>query len=169
DPMTAYQITSMMEGVVQRGTATRVRAVGRPVAGKTGTTNDEKDAWFMGYTPDLAVGVFVGFDTPKPMGRGATGGQVASPIFTDFVKKALADKPPVEFRVPKGLQLIPINRRTGLRTAAGSPGAILEAFKPGMAPPDSYSVIGFQDTMGVPTAVSPEAAGAVFNGTSGLY
>ncbi|WP_299820294.1 penicillin-binding protein 1A [uncultured Roseibium sp.] len=169
DPMTAYQITSMMEGVVQRGTATSVRAVGRPVAGKTGTTNDEKDAWFMGFTPDLAVGVFVGYDNPKPMGRGATGGQVAAPIFTDFVKKALADKPPVEFRVPKGLQLIPINRRTGMRTAAGTPGSILEAFKPGMAPPDSYSVIGFQETMGVPHAVSPEAAGAVLSGTGGLY
>ncbi len=169
DPMTAYQITSMMEGVVQRGTATSVRAVGRPVAGKTGTTNDEKDAWFMGFTSELAVGVFVGFDNPKPMGRGATGGQVAAPIFTDFVKKALADKPPVEFRVPRGLQLIPINRNTGLRTAAGTPGVILEAFKPGMAPPDSYSVIGFQDTMGVPTYVSPEAGQAVLQGTGGLY
>jgi penicillin-binding protein 1A len=169
DPMTAYQITSMMEGVVQRGTATSVRAVGRPVAGKTGTTNDEKDAWFVGYTPDLAVGVFVGFDNPKPMGRGATGGQVAAPIFTEFVKQALAEKPPVEFRVPRGLQLIPINKNTGLRTAGGTPGAILEAFKPGMAPPDSYSVIGFQDTMGVPTYVSPEAGQAVLQGTGGLY
>ncbi len=169
DPMTAYQITSMMEGVVQRGTATSVRAVERPVAGKTGTTNDEKDAWFMGFTPDIAVGVFVGYDNPKPMGRGATGGQVAAPIFTDFVKKALVDKPPVEFRVPRGLQLIPINRQTGLRTAAGTPGAILESFKPGMAPPDSYSVIGFQDTMGVPTAVSPAAQQAVTVGTGGLY
>ncbi|WP_153768878.1 penicillin-binding protein 1A [Labrenzia sp. CE80] len=169
DPMTAYQITSMMEGVVQRGTATSVRAVGRPVAGKTGTTNDEKDAWFMGYTPDLAVGVFVGYDTPKPMGRGATGGQVAAPIFTEFVKAALDAKPPVEFRVPKGLQLIPINRRTGLRAAAGTPGTILEAFKPGMAPPDSYSVIGFQDDMGVPRTVSPEAGQAVLSGTGGLY
>ncbi len=169
DPMTAYQITSMMEGVVQRGTATSVRAVERPVAGKTGTTNDEKDAWFMGYTPDLAVGVFVGFDNPKPMGRGATGGQVAAPIFTDFVKKALADKPPVEFRVPRGLQLIAINRRTGGRAAPGSPGAILEAFKPGMTPNDSYAVIDFQSQLGVPTAVSPEAQQAVTVGTGGLY
>ncbi|MEL7524461.1 MAG: penicillin-binding protein 1A [Pseudomonadota bacterium] len=169
DPMTAYQITSMMEGVVQRGTATSVRAVERPVAGKTGTTNDEKDAWFMGFTPDLAVGVFVGFDNPKPMGRGATGGQVAAPIFTDFVKKALADKPPVEFRVPRGLQLIAINRRTGGRASPGSPGAILEAFKPGMTPNDSYAVIDFQSQLGVPTAVSPEAQQAVTVGTGGLY
>lgn len=169
DPMTAYQITSMMEGVVRRGTATSVQAVGRPVAGKTGTTNDEKDAWFVGFTPDMAVGVFVGFDTPRPMGRGATGGQVAAPIFTGFMKEALAGKPPVEFRVPAGLQLIPIDKRTGLRVAAGSPGAILEAFKPGMAPPDSYSVIGFQDEMGIPRTVSPEAGQAVLSGTGGLY
>lgn len=169
DPMTAYQITSMMEGVVQRGTATSVQAVGRPVAGKTGTTNDEKDAWFIGFTPDLAVGVFVGYDTPKAMGKGATGGQVAAPIFTDFVKKAVEGTPPVEFRVPPGLQLIPINRTTGLRVAAGAPGAILEAFKPGMAPPDTYSVIGFQDDFGVPRTVSPEAGQAVLSGTGGLY
>ena len=169
DPMTAYQITSMMEGVVQRGTATSVRAVERPVAGKTGTTNDEKDAWFMGFTPDLAVGVFVGFDNPKPMGRGATGGQVAAPIFTDFVKKALSDKPPVEFRVPRGLQLIAINRRTGGRAAPGAPGAILEAFKPGMTPNDSYAVIDFQSSLGVPTSVSPAAQQAVTVGTGGLY
>ncbi|SHL99271.1 penicillin-binding protein 1A [Roseibium suaedae] len=169
DPMTAYQITSMMEGVVQRGTATSVKVLGRPVAGKTGTTNDEKDAWFMGFTPDLTVGVYVGFDTPKPMGRGATGGHVSAPIFVDFMKEAMAGKPPVEFRVPKGLQLIPIDRRTGLRASAGAPGSILEAFKPGMAPPDSYSVIGFQDEMGVPRTVSPEAGQAVLSGTGGLY
>lgn len=169
DPMTAYQITSMMEGVVQRGTATSVRAIGRPVAGKTGTTNDEKDAWFMGFTPNIAVGVFVGYDTPKAMGRGATGGHVAAPIFTEFMQMAMEGEPPVEFRVPRGIQLIPINRRTGLRTAAGSPGSIMEAFKPGMAPPDSYSIIGFQDEMGVPMAVSPEAGQAVLSGTGGLY
>ncbi|ALV28613.1 penicillin-binding protein 1A [Pannonibacter sp. Q-1] len=169
DPMTAYQITSMMEGVVQRGTATSVRAVGRPVAGKTGTTNEEKDAWFVGYTPDLAVGVFIGYDQPRPMGRGATGGLVAAPIFTEFMKEALAGSPPVEFRVPKGLQLIPINRHTGMRAVAGAEGTILESFKPGTAPPDTYSVIGFEDEMGVPRTVSPEAGAAVMTGTGGLY
>jgi penicillin-binding protein 1A len=78
DPMTAYQITSMMEGVVQRGTATVVRDVGRPVAGKTGTTNDEKDAWFIGFTPDIVVGVYMGYDKPRHIGRGATGGHLAA-------------------------------------------------------------------------------------------
>lgn len=169
DPMTAYQITSMMEGVVQRGTATSVQAVGRPVAGKTGTTNEEKDAWFVGYTPDLAVGVFVGYDQPRAMGRGATGGLVSAPIFTEFMKEALAGSPPVEFRVPKGLQLIPIDRRTGMRAVAGAEGTILESFKPGTAPPDTYSVIGFEDEMGVPRTVSPEAGAAVMTGTGGLY
>ena len=96
-------------------------------------------------------------------------GQVAAPIFTDFVKKALSDKPPVEFRVPRGLQLIAINRSTGGRASPGAPGAILEAFKPGMAPNDSYAVIDFQSTMGVPTAVSTEAQRAVTEGTGGLY
>lgn len=138
DPHTAYQITSMLEGVVQRGTATRVKAVGKPLAGKTGTTNDYKDAWFVGFAPDLTVGVFVGFDTPTPMGRDATGGGVAAPIFRDFMKLALAEKPAVPFRIPPGIQLIRINRKTGFRAAAGDPNAILEAFKPGTQPPSYY-------------------------------
>ncbi|MBN8919314.1 MAG: penicillin-binding protein 1A, partial [Rhizobiales bacterium] len=108
DPMTAYQITSMMEGVVQRGTAPVMREVGKPVAGKTGTTNDWKDAWFVGFTPDLAVGVYVGYDKPRTLGTSAsaTGGQLAAPIVRDFLKVALADKPPVPFRVPPGIKLI---------------------------------------------------------------
>ncbi len=169
DPMTAYQITSMMEGVVRRGTATSVKAVGRPVAGKTGTTNDERDAWFVGFTPELTVGVFVGYDTPRPMGRGATGGQVAAPIFTAFMKDALGDASPLEFRLPRGLSLVSINRRTGLKASAGAPGTILEAFKPGTSPPESYSVIGFQDEIGIRQDLSPEAGQAVINGTGGLY
>ncbi len=81
DPMTAYQTTSIMEGVIQRGTATSLKSLNRPLAGKTGTTNEEKDAWFIGYTPDLVVGVFIGYDTPRPMGKGNTGGHVAAPVF----------------------------------------------------------------------------------------
>ncbi|MTI17276.1 penicillin-binding protein 1A [Rhodobacteraceae bacterium RKSG542] len=169
DPMTAYQVTSMLEGAVQRGTATSVKVLGRPVAGKTGTTNEEKDAWFMGFTPELMVGVFIGYDTPRRMGRGATGGGIAAPIFTAFMKEALKDKPPLEFQLPAGLQLIPINRRTGLRADAGAPGTILEAFKPGTMPPDSYSVIGFQDEIGIYRELSPEAGQAVMSGTGGLY
>ena len=140
--MTAYQITSMMEGVVQRGTATVVKEVGKPIAGKTGTTNDEKDAWFIGFSPDLVVGVYLGYDKPRHLGRGATGGALAAPIVRDFLKVALADKPAVPFRVPAGIKLIRIDPKTGMRAAPGDQRVILEAFKPGTAPPDSYSVIG---------------------------
>ena len=131
DPMTAYQITSMMEGVVQRGTATVVREVGKPIAGKTGTTNDEKDAWFVGFTPDLAVGVYIGYDKPRHLGRNATGGHLAAPIVKDFLKVALADKPAMPFRVPPGIKLIRVDVKTGQRATPGTQSAILEAFKPG--------------------------------------
>jgi len=139
DPHTAYQMVSIMEDVVQRGTGRRVRAVGKPIAGKTGTTNDEKDAWFVGFAPDLAVGVYVGFDTPRPMGRGETGGSVASPIFTSFMKMALADKPAVPFRRPPGIKLIRINRKTGMRASGSGGDTLLEAFKPENEPADSSS------------------------------
>src|SRR6202035_1846601 len=99
DPMTAYQITSMLEGVVQRGTGTVVKEVKKPIAGKTGTTNDEKDVWFIGYSPDLAVGVFMGYDKPRHIADRATGGALAAPIFRDFMKVALADKPAIPLRV----------------------------------------------------------------------
>ncbi len=169
DPMTAYQITSMMEGVVLRGTATRVKAVGRPLAGKTGTTNDEKDAWFVGFSPDLVVGVFMGFDQPKSMGRGSTGGQLAAPVFRDFMKVALAEKPAVPFRVPAGIKLIPINRKTGQRARPGAPGVIMEAFKPGTDPTDAYSIIGYDDQLSGARTVTPEADRAIISGTGGLY
>ena len=171
DPMTAYQITSMMEGVVQRGTALVVKEVGKPVAGKTGTTNDERDAWFVGYAPDLVVGVFVGYDTPRPMGRGSTGGQLAAPIFTEFMKTALKEKPPVEFRVPEGINLIPIDRKTGLRAVAGfSDNVILESFKPGTAPPSQTDVIGYSEELGgAPIVESREVDRAIISGTGGLY
>jgi penicillin-binding protein 1A len=169
DPMTAYQMTSMLEGVVQRGTGTAAKAIGKPIAAKTGTTNDYRDAWFVGYSPDLVTGVYVGFDKPRQLGRGETGGVLAAPIFTEFMKMALADKPPVPFRVPAGLNFIPIDRKTGLRAQAGDPNTILEAFKPGTAPPDTYSIIGYTDTMGRPLTVEPESDRAVISGTGGLY
>ena len=170
DPMTAYQITSMMEGVVKRGTAPIVREIGKPVAGKTGTTNDERDAWFVGYTPDLVAGVYIGFDTPRPMGRGNTGGGLAAPVFTNFMKSVLDDSKLVDFRVPRGVKLIPINRKTGLLASAEDPQVILEAFKPGTAPPDRYSVIGFGDDFSIMNPdISPSANRAVTSGTGGLY
>jgi len=139
----------MMEGVVQRGTATVVKQVGKPIAGKTGTTNDEKDVWFVGFSPDIAVGVYLGYDKPRQLGGRATGGGVAAPIVTAFLKEALKDKPAVPFRVPAGIKLIRIDARSGMRLGSGSEGrAVLEAFKPGTAPPDSYSVIGYSHDTG---------------------
>jgi len=167
DPMTAYQITSMLEGVVQRGTATVLKALDRPIAGKTGTTNDEKDAWFVGYSPDLLCGLYIGYDKPKHLGKGATGGHLAAPIFGDFMKVALADKAPVPFRVPPGIKLIRIDRKSGMRASGEGGTTILEAFKPGTAPPDNYSIIGA--TGGGGLSVSPEADRAVTTGTGGLY
>jgi penicillin-binding protein 1A len=169
DPMTAYQITSIMEGVVQRGTATVVKEVGKPIAGKTGTTNDEKDAWFVGFSPDLVVGVYLGYDKPRHLGRGATGGVLAAPVVRDFMKVALADKPAVPFRVPPGIKLIRVDPRSGMRAGPSDQRVILEAFKPGTAPSDSYSSIGVVDAEGRPLGVSPEADRAVRTGTGGLY
>ena len=131
--MTAYQITSMMEGVVLRGTAGGAgfqKEVGKPVAGKTGTTNDEKDAWFIGFTPDLVVGVYIGFDNPSPLGHGETGGNVSAPVVRDFFKIALADSPPIPFRAPPGIKLVRVNLKTGLPAGPNDPKAIMEAFKP---------------------------------------
>jgi penicillin-binding protein 1A len=183
DPMTAYQITSMMEGVVLRGTAAGAgfqKEIGKPVAGKTGTTNDEKDTWFIGYTPDIVVGVYMGYDKPRHLGRGATGGHLAAPIVKDFMKVALADKPAVPFRVPPGIKLIRVDLKTGQRAGPNSEKVILEAFKPGTAPPDNYSVVGYGNDQqqqeqapgrGPPGffRVNPDADRAVRSGTGGLY
>ena len=165
DPMTAYQITSMMEGVVQRGTGTALKELGKPIAGKTGTTNDEKDAWFIGFTPEMVVGVYLGYDRPKPMGKGSTGGLISAPVVRDFMKVAIADRPAIPFRVPAGIKLVRIDRKSGQRTSAGDGNAILEAFKPGTAPPDSYSVVGYSGTD--PNA--PEAVPTASRAGGGLY
>ena len=171
DAMTAYQITSMMEGVVQAGTATVMRDLGKPIAGKTGTTNDQKDAWFIGFSPDLVVGIYVGYDKPRNLGRQATGGHLAAPIAHDFMKVALADKPATPFRIPAGIKLVRVDSKTGMRAGPGSSGkTILEAFKPGTAPPDNYSVIGVADANGREPQPLPDADRSLFRpGTGGLY
>jgi penicillin-binding protein 1A len=159
-PYTAYQITSMLEGVVERGTGQKVKIVGKPIAGKTGTSNDEKDAWFIGYTPDLAVGVYVGYDNPKPMGKKRTGGELAAPIVADFMQLALRDKPATPFRVPRAIELIPINANSGRRAIFGEDGTILEAFKPGDEPPEATKVIGNSVAASAASAVPKPAAPA---------
>ena len=130
DPMSAYQMVSIMEGVVQRGTAQKLKVLERPIAGKTGTTNDEKDGWFIGFTPDLVVGAYMGFDNPSPMGHGETGGNVSAPIVREFFRIALADEPPIPFRAPTDIKFVRVNLKTGLPAGANDPKAIMEAFKP---------------------------------------
>ncbi len=172
DPMTAFQITSMMEGVVQRGTGYVIHDLGYPIAGKTGTTNDEKDAWFIGFTPNLVVGLYMGYDQPQPMGHGATGGGLAAPIFKEFMAHALKGKPKTEFQMPAGMKLIAINRATGMRADSGDPDTIMEAFKPGTGPADSYWVIGNNeeyDLSGHAQELSPQASQAISSGAGGLY
>ena len=161
DPLTAYQITSIMEGVIQRGTGVSIKEVGKHLAGKTGTTNDAKDLWFIGYSPDLAVGVYLGYDKPRSMGDSAQAATYAAPIFRDFMKMALADKPDMPFRVPPGIKLISVDVKSGMRSTGA--GSILEAFKPGTAPPDSYGGGGGAAPTARPTDTQ------VGSGTGGLY
>ena len=129
DPVIAYQIVSMAEGVVLRGTGSAVNALGIPLGGKTGTTNDYKDAWFVGFSPDLVVGVWTGFDTPTNMGDGETGARIAAPIFRDFMADALAGTPPTPFRIPAGVRLVRIDARTGMLPGPDTADTILEAFR----------------------------------------
>ncbi|MDF1634864.1 penicillin-binding protein 1A [Mycoplana sp. MJR14] len=171
DPMTAYQITSMMEGVVTRGTAAGKIKLDRQVAGKTGTTNDEKDAWFVGYTPDLVAGLYIGFDNPAPLGRGATGGSLSAPLFNDFMQAATEGTQPTKFLVPEGMQMIAVDRKTGMAAVEGDPDTIMEAFKPGTGPADVFSVIGGEEFMEPEEILrnSPQANQAVTGGQSGLF
>ena len=171
DPMTAYQITSMMEGVVQGGTASVLREVGKPIAGKTGTTSDGKDVWFIGYSADLVVGLYLGYDKPRSLGRAAQGGHTAAPIVKNFMKLALAEKPATPFKVPPGIRLVRIDAKSGMRPNPGDGGrTILEAFKPGTAPSESYSVVGVADSEGrMPQPISPETDTIMRPGTGRLY
>ncbi len=134
DPITAYQVVTMAQGVVERGTATVVKSVGKTLGGKTGTTNDYKDAWFVGFSPDLVVGVWVGFDQPRPLGEGETGGRIAAPIFRDFMTEALKRETDTPFRMPAGVRLVRVDARTGMVPSAETVDTIIEAFRPGTEP-----------------------------------
>ena len=144
DETRAYQMVNILEGAVQRGTGRRAKAIGKPVAGKTGTSNDSKDAWFLGFTPDFAVGVYVGFDTPRTLGKKETGSSAALPIFVEFMQEALEDKPPTPFRVPPGIRLVRVDADSGLLPGPSTESVILEAFIPGTEPkettPENYDV-----------------------------
>ncbi len=138
DPVAAYQTVSLMEGVVLRGTATRLQLLGFPVGGKTGTTNDARDAWFVGFTPNLVFGCYIGYDNPKSLGEKASGGALCGPVFDRFMKNAMADRIPESFEPPEGIELVKIDRNNGLRVGneVFGPDIIFEAFREGTAPLD---------------------------------
>ena len=158
DPGSAYQLVSILQGVVERGTGVRIKAVGKPLAGKTGTTNDSIDTWFIGFSPDLAVGVFAGFDAPRTLGRREQGASVAAPIFRDFMAEALAGRPSIPFRIPPGIRLVRVNAGTGALARPGESNVIFEAFKPGTVPTGPGEVL---QGLG--------ASGNSTTGTGGLY
>ena len=160
DPASAYQMVSILQGAVERGTGRRVAAVGKPLAGKTGTSNDSFDTWFLGFSPDLAVGVYVGFDEPRTLGSNETGSTVAAPVFRDFMASALADQPATPFRIPEGIVMVRVTPETGLVAPPGSRKAILEAFKPGTAPTMRAAVVGaMPDAVGFSSSDQPSAGG----------
>jgi penicillin-binding protein 1A len=127
DEATSYQIISILTGAAQRGTSASTKKLGKILAGKTGTTNDSKDTWFVGFTPLITVGTYVGYDTPKDLGKTATGANVALPIFTEFMERAYKNYPSLEFKIPDSIKLVSIDLKTG-QPATGS-GTIMEAFR----------------------------------------
>ena len=142
DELTAYQMVSILQGVAIRGTGAKLASLHKNLAGKTGTTNENKDAWFMGFSPDMVVGIYVGFDEPRTLGRIETGAAAALPIFYDFMKEALADKPNLEFRVPKGIRFVRVNPKTGKPATLDDRVVIYEALKPDFRFGDNQRVIG---------------------------
>jgi len=139
DAITAYQLTSMMRGVVERGTAAGTvgnAGLGVPIAGKTGTTNEARDVWFTGFTNTIVAGCYIGYDVPRPLGRGASGGAMCGPVFVEFMREAIDEYGAGEFTVPPGGQFYPIDRQSGQRLEAGAqgPGVVYEYFRQGEEP-----------------------------------
>ena len=164
DPRTTYQVVSMLEGAVQRGTGRALRKLGATIGGKTGTTNEFRDAWFVGFTPDLVAAAYVGFDQPQSLGRKESGGRVAAPIVRDFFAGALADKPAVPFRVPTGIRFVRVERGSGALPGPASDDVIVEAFLPGTEPTER-AVLTAADSLdgGLEAGAVPfEGLGAVY-------
>lgn len=162
---TAYQLVSMLEGVVQRGTGVGIRKLEWHLAGKTGTTNDNYDAWFLGFSPDLVVGVYAGFDEPKSLGLTEQGASVAVPIFRDFMAKALIGQPDIPFRIPSGVRLVRIDAGSGAPANAGTEQVILEAFRPGTEPVTGETAVLDSNDLGT---LSREKV-STGSGVGGLY
>lgn len=181
DAASVYQTVSLMEGVIQRGTGRGALVVGKPLAGKTGTTNDSDDTWFIGFSPDLVCGVFVGYDTPRSLGAREAGATVALPAFRDFMLAALKDTPAIPFRIPPGILLVRVNAATGQLARAGDKTVIYEAFKPGTEPTGDNAVVTGGAGVSEDADATPASAGGgdsgdaavrqavPASGTGGLY
>ncbi len=140
DPISAYQMTSILRGAVERGLGKIMKSLSQQIVVKSGTTNDYRDAWMMGYSPTLALGVYVGFDTPRTLGKKHYGTKVAGPIFKAFMMRALKGKPVIPFTIPKGIKMVRVNAFTGGKASGGDPNAIYEAFRPGTEVTESYNL-----------------------------
>jgi penicillin-binding protein 1A len=158
---TAYLLTSMLEGVVQNGTGRNVKSLNRPTAGKTGTTNDQHDAWFMGYTPDVLAGVWVGYDDQRTLGASGTGGKVAAPIWLDFMKQATAGTSVSDFVMPEGILCVHVDPQTGLRARHDNVDAYLECFRRGTEPRTFTPIWKYDPELGTETLVTDETADPV--------
>ena len=128
-PESAYQITSMLEGVIKRGTGRKLKNLNLTLAGKTGTTNKNMDAWFLGFTSKLVIGVYVGFDEPKTLGKYETGAKAALPVFKKFVEKTVKKKEALPFKIPKNISLVVVDAETGLQPTVNTKKIIYESFK----------------------------------------
>jgi penicillin-binding protein 1A len=163
-------MTNLLEGVVQHGTGFRAKALGRPAAGKTGTTNNLNDAWFIGYVPNLVAGAWVGYDEERKLGKHETGSRAAAPIWVKFMKGALEDTPIDNFEVPDGVEFAKIDPETGLLASPLTKNVIFEVFKTGTAPTETsipgmageetdIEEAGLRDTTGAPTEEDGEDDG----------
>ncbi len=158
-PQTAYLITSMLEGVVQDGTGRSVKVLSRPVAGKTGTTDDQHDAWFVGYTPGLLAAAWVGYDDQRSLGSEGTGGRVAAPLWLRFMQPALEGQPVADFPMPDGIDCTHIDPESGLRARADNLKGYLECFRSGTAPREYTPIWRYDPVLGTETLVTGEASG----------
>ncbi len=180
DPRVAYQVISMLEGATIRGTGARAREIGKIVAGKTGTTNDSNDAWFIGFTPDLVAGVYIGYDKPRTLGEKETGASVALPAFISFMKDALKDKQNKPFNVPRGIQLVQVDLKTGMPVTSDNPatGPIIEEafvtgkslYVPGITP-ENISDNSVENKPAAILPANPDSAESpdAITGPGGLY